>query len=113
MSNQKKNPLIRLYIINCAIGFVLSAIFIALLLWFDVMGLGGLISRSEDAYLAVFVMWVLNGTVFGSVQFAIVIMGMAEKDDDGNRGTGLRIPMFMAHSAPAPIDKPRTEKRRS
>ncbi len=89
MSTQKTPDLIRLYIKSCLIGFGLSAVFVALLLGFDVMGLGGLILRSDVGMLAVFLMWMFNGIVFAGVQFGIAIMGMADDDDDdegGHRG---------------------------
>ena len=90
MTHHKMPKLIRLYIKSCLIGFVAAAAFVGLMLWFDVMGLWGLVSRSEDGVLAVFVMWVLNGIVFGGVQFAYAIMSMAgtEPDDDAGNGPG-------------------------
>lgn len=88
--------LLRLYLRHCTIGFVLSAVFVALILWQDVGGLGSLIARSDVGWLAVFLLWYFNGTVFGSVQFAVMVMFQAEKDDadDDRRGimTPLRIP---------------------
>ncbi len=73
--------LMRLYLAHCAIGFALSAVFVAMLLFFDVAGLGHLIATSDVGLLALFLLWFFNGTVFGSVQFAIVVMGQAGKPD--------------------------------
>lgn len=94
--NQKPEPdLMRLYLRHCAIGFALSAIFVGLILWFDVVGLRGLVMGSDIGWLAVFLLWFFNGTVFGSVQFAIVLMLDAEDDnDDGPRG-GKMIPIWV------------------
>lgn len=103
MSYQQAPDLIKLYIKSCAIGFVLSAVFVGLLLGFDVMGLGGLIARSDMAIVAVLMMWVLNGVVFASVQFAIAIMGMADDDDDDN-DKGRKIPIRLG--GPIPIQAP-------
>ena len=86
MSTQKTPDLIRLYIKSCAYGFVLSAIFVGSLLGFDVMGLGGLVMRSDIGVVAVIMMWVFNGIVFAGVQFGIAIMGMADDDDDDDKG---------------------------
>lgn len=114
MSDQKMPKLIKLYIKSCAIGFVLSAVFVGLLLGFDVMGLGGLVMRSDAGLVAVLVLWVLNGIVFGSVQFGIAIMGMAEDDDDdrddGPRG-GRRAPVFLAEPVPVHVDRRPRERR--
>jgi len=79
--------LIRAYILQVIAGFGLSAIFVGLLLWVDVMGLWSLIQRSDDAVLAVFLLWFFNGLVFGSIQFGIWVMGQAE---DGPPSGGIR-----------------------
>ena len=78
--------LIKLYIVNCALGFVISAIFVGMLLCFDIMGLWGLVSRSADGLMAVVLLWVLNGIVFASVQFAIAVMriGVGEENVPGS-----------------------------
>jgi hypothetical protein len=82
MRPENEPDLMRLYLRHCAIGFVLSAVFVALILWRDVAGLGSLVAGSDVGYLAVFLLWFFNGTVFGSVQFAIVVMSQADDDDD-------------------------------
>lgn len=71
--------LIRLYIINVLVGFLLSAAFVGLLLWFDVAGLRGLIFGSSAGFIALVMLWVFNGIVFAGVQFSIRIMMMADR----------------------------------
>ena len=110
MSMKNAPDLIKLYIKSCIYGFVLSAIFVALLIWFDVMGLGGLLARSDDALLAVVIMWVLNGIVFAGVQFAIAFMGMAEDDDD--RRGGRMMPVFLAEPIPVRVPVKQDKRRR-
>ena len=78
--------LVKLYIRNVIIGFGISAAFVAALLWFDVMGLWALVSGSKDGVLAVFILWVMNGIVFASVQFGWAVMALARDEDDGPRG---------------------------
>lgn len=113
MSTQKTPDLIKLYIKSCAIGFVLSAIFVGLLLGFDVMGLGGLVLRSDVGIIAVLVLWVLNGIVFGSVQFGIAIMGMAEDDDDDDGPRGGRLAeVLLAEPVPVRVDNRQNRSRR-
>ena len=80
--------LIRLYIVNVAIGFVIAAIFVGALIAFDIGGLRHLVTGSSDGYLALFLMWFFNGIVFAGVQFGIYVMSMAERDDNG-RGMGI------------------------
>ena len=76
--------LVRLYIRQVAIGFAISAAFVAMLIGLDVAGLRGLIWRSPDGWLAVFLLFFFNGLVFAGVQFAISVMAMAEPSSGGN-----------------------------
>ncbi len=104
--NQKPEPdLMRLYLRHCAIGFALSAVFVALILGFDVVGLRGLVMGSDVGWLAVLLLWFFNGTVFGSVQFAIMVMSQADDDDEGPR-RGMMIPVRVPAEA-------RTDRRLS
>ena len=79
--------LIRLYIQQIAIGFGAAAVFVVLLLGFDIAGLRHLVAVSSDGPLTIFLLWMFNGIVFAGVQFAIAIMGMSgddhDDDDDG------------------------------
>ncbi|MBK0326900.1 hypothetical protein I5535_06280 [Rhodobacteraceae bacterium F11138] len=79
--------LIKMYIRNIAIGFAIAAAFVAMLLWFNVMGLWALVSHSDAGPLAVFLLWFMHGIVFAGVQFAWAVMALAEKPDQGRGGT--------------------------
>ena len=81
--------LIKMYIRQTAIGFVLSAVFVALLLSMNVVNLWHLVTHSDVGFLAVFLLWLFNGIVFAGVQFGISIMLMKyddDDDDDDDRG---------------------------
>lgn len=80
--------LARLYLRHCAIGFALAAVFVAALLALDVGGLWHLVRSVEGGGLAVALLVVFNGIVFAGVQFALAVMGMAERP--GGRGTPRR-----------------------
>jgi hypothetical protein len=82
--------LVRLYIRSVALGFVISAIFTAGLVWFDVAGIGHLILGSDIGWIAALMMVFFNGIVFSAVQFAYQIMSMAEDDGQGGGGRGQR-----------------------
>ncbi len=98
--------LIRLYILSVAIGFTLSALFVGIIIWQDVAGLGRLILASGAGWIAALMMLMFFGVLFSGVQFAIRIMMMAG-GDDGPRG-GLRqhvLPTPARAAAPAPAAK--------
>lgn len=78
--------LVKLYIRNVAIGFVIAAFFVSMLLWFNVANLWYLVSHSQDGILAVFLLWFMHGIVFAGVQFAFAVMMMARKNDDDRHG---------------------------
>lgn len=83
--------LVRLYIRNVLVGFVLSAVFVGALLGLNVANLWHLISTSPMGWVAGLMLFVFNGIVFAGVQFAIVIMRMA--DNGGGSSRGRRIPV--------------------
>lgn len=78
--------LIALYIRSVAIGFGLSAGFLALMLWLDVAGLRHLILGSDMGLVAAAMVFMFQGVVFAGVQFAIAVMSLAEKDDTPRGG---------------------------
>ncbi|WP_439122598.1 hypothetical protein [Marivita sp.] len=81
--------LIKLYIRQTVVGFILSAIFVTLLLYFNVVNLWHLVTHTDVGFLAVFLLWLFNGIVFAGVQFGITIMLMKydeDDDDDDDRG---------------------------
>jgi hypothetical protein len=91
MKPANEPDLMRLYLGHCAIGFVLSAIFVACLLWLDIARIGSLVATSDVGWLAIFLLWFFNGSVFGGVQFAVSIMLNVDRDDDHSGGTPLPV----------------------
>jgi len=87
--------LIKLYIVSCAVGFGISAAFTVLLLYFNVANIGYLVSQDPMGWLAVAMIWLFNGSIFGAVQFGWKIMQM--RDDDAPQGPhgGNRLGGFM------------------
>ncbi len=92
--------LIRLYITSALIGFALSAVFLALLVWQDIAGLGHLVLGTASGGIAAVMLFVMNGIIFAGVQFAIAIMRLAD-DDRPPRG-GLRAPHVL-RAAPVKV----------
>lgn len=103
--------LIRLYIVNVAIGFAIAAAFVGMMLYFNVANLWHLVTHSDKGLLAVIVLWVANGIVFAGVQFAIAVMRMKDDDDDeprgGNRAPAVRVDMTRPVRVTAPAKAPR------
>ena len=89
--------LIRLYIVNVAIGFAIALGFVSALVWFNVANLGHLVLETDMGWLAFLMMVISNGIVFAGVQFAIAVMQMAEKDDGPRGGRPMR------SSVPVPV----------
>jgi len=83
--------LIRLYITQVALGFVISAVFVAVLLLLNVANLRHLITGSDIGFIALIMIWFMNGIVFAGVQFAYAIMSMAEKPKGPRGGTPVAV----------------------
>lgn len=96
--------LIRLYIRNIILGFVLAVIFTAALIGLDVAHLRHLVMATQGGWIAVMLLVVFNTIVFAGVQFAIAVMRMAEPEDKP-RG-GLRAPVTLRRRALAPALAP-------
>ena len=99
--------LVRLYIRHCLIGFAIAAVFVAALIWLNIANLQHLVFNTSGGFLALFLLFFFNGLLFASVQFAIAVMGMAERSDtDG--GLPQRLPMadvFSPAPVPIPLDR--------
>jgi predicted branched-subunit amino acid permease len=96
--------LVRLYIRQTAIGFVISAAFVAMLLGANVANLWHLVTHTSAGPLAVFLLWLFNGIVFSGVQFGIAVMRMAEPEP--RRPGGGRPRMPAVRPAPVPVRVP-------
>ena len=84
--------LVKLYLVSVAIGFGLGAVFVAMLLWFDIAGLGRLVLASDSGWIAGLMLWVFNGILFAGAQFGIAVMRLGQDDDHTPRG-GRLIPI--------------------
>jgi hypothetical protein len=105
--------LVRLYIRSAVVGFVVSAVFTAALVWWDVAGIGRLILGSDIGGVAVLMLVVFNGIVFAAVQFAVRIMALADKGDGPRGGDRVRhpVPVPVPVSVPVSVPARRTARR--
>jgi hypothetical protein len=90
--------LVRVYLRQVAIGFVLSAVFVGLLLGLNVANLRSLMLATQGGAIAGFLLFFFNGLIFAGVQFGITIMRMAVSEDKTPRG-GRRAPVAVAQPA--------------
>ena len=81
--------LIRLYLKSIVIGFALSLVFTASLVWLDVANLQHLFFNVRGGFIAGAVLFGFNGLLFSGVQFAVSIMAMS--DSGGSRGKRVRV----------------------
>ncbi|HRO13661.1 MAG TPA: hypothetical protein PLL33_01185 [Paracoccus sp. (in: a-proteobacteria)] len=92
--------LVRLYIRNIILGFVLAVLFTAALIGLDVAHLRHLVMATQGGWIAVMLLVVFNTIVFAGVQFAIAVMRMAEPEDKPR--SGLRAPITLRPRTLAP-----------
>lgn len=87
--------LVRLYIVSGVIGFGVAAVFVSLLLAFDVAGLRHLILASDAGALALAMLVFVHGIVFAGVPFGIAVMRLAQPAHRGPRGPlrAIRVPV--------------------
>ncbi|RBI74650.1 hypothetical protein DQW77_06835 [Roseovarius sp. TE539] len=103
--------LIRLYITHVAIGFGNAALFVAMLLWFDIANLWHLVTHSDKGLLAVVILWISNGIIFAGVQFGIAVMRLKDDDDDHRGGGTAQHAMSREHATiPVRVDDDRRKQ---
>jgi hypothetical protein len=106
--------LVRLYIVQSAIGFAVAAVFVALLLGLNVANLWHLVTHTSAGPLAVVLLWLFNGIVFSGVQFGIAVMRMAESEGSGGgsrlRPAPLRTQVHAASPFAVPVEADRPSR---
>ena len=81
MQDSGPNPLIRLFLNGTAVGFALSAVFVAAIWLLDIAEIHTHAQDSKDAFLLLFILWFFNGLLFGAVQISYVVWQMGRSDD--------------------------------
>ena len=101
--------LVSLYIRQVVIGFGLSGLFVAMLLYLNVANLWHLVSNTSGGSVAVVMLVIFNGIVFAGVQFAISVMRMAG-DDSGGGGRRQRVAPRQLAPVKVAAGKPRNQR---
>lgn len=106
--------LVRLYITQVLIGFLLSAIFVSALLYMNIGNLWHLVTHTSGGLIAVIMLWIFNGIVFAGVQFSISIMRMQRKETPpggGKRDRILPAPQMAMDMVAIPVKAERAKRR--
>lgn len=101
---------IKLILRHAAFGFVLSAAFIALLMYFNVANLWHLGTHTSEGPIALAMMFVFCGITFGSAQVGYKIMMMTNEDDGGQGGKRDGVMLRSPVAIPIPVEDPRTRR---
>ena len=83
--------LVRLYIVNIAIGFLLAVIFTGALIGLNVANLRHLVTSVSGGWVAVTMLIAFHTVLFSGVQFAIAVMRMAEDPETPSPGRRIRV----------------------
>ncbi|MEM7076421.1 MAG: hypothetical protein AAGA28_17060 [Pseudomonadota bacterium] len=76
----------RTVLINTAVGFALAAVFVALLLWFNIAGLAHRIAAVSKGWVMLLPLWAMFGGLFTCIQIVLAGLKDDDDDDDGPRG---------------------------
>ncbi len=95
---RRLDRIVRLIVLNWALGAVLGAAMAALLLAIDLLGLRTLLWRSDVAAVGTAAFVALFALTFAGVVAATAAMRAGQDDDDEPKG-GLRAPAFVARGA--------------
>ncbi len=84
MSLRRIPPAVRFMVLHGLVGFGLSALFVAAVLWADPGGVGTLILK-HGGIPVIAMLWFFSGLTFGSVQIGTAVM-LQDRPDDTPRG---------------------------
>jgi hypothetical protein len=77
--------LVRFVIVNSLIGVLIGWLVAAALIWFDVLGFGDILLRSDSKIAAIFMLGVSFGVTFGFAYLTTAILLMPTRKDDFDR----------------------------
>ena len=95
---------IRMIVKHAAIGFGISGVFTAMILYFNIGNLWHLVTNTAGGPIAVIMLLVFGGITFGSVQIGYMIMTMSDVDDSprGGKRDGVPASDLVAIAVPHP-----------
>ncbi|MEO3470769.1 hypothetical protein AAFN86_02800 [Roseomonas sp. CAU 1739] len=105
MSLRRMPTAVRFMVLHGLIGFGLSALFVAAVLWADPGGVGQLILK-QGGIPVIAMLWFFSGLTFGSVQIGTAVMLQDGRDDAPRGGRRQRL-----QAVPVPVRVPARARR--
>jgi hypothetical protein len=90
MSLRRIPVAVRFMVLHGLVGFALSALFVAAVLWADPGGVGSLILK-HGGFPVIALLWFFTGLTFGSVQIGTAVMLREGRDDTPRGGHRVRL----------------------
>ncbi len=75
------SPLIRLFITRAVLGAAIGIAVLAVMIVFDMFGIGGFIARSRDSLLAVFILGLSFASMFAAVAISAAVLALARYEE--------------------------------
>lgn len=72
--------LVRFMLYHIANGIAIGCIFLFVMIWFDVMGLGTML-KTDTSGIATFLLFFQTSLTFGAVSMGIAVMNLGKDDD--------------------------------
>jgi hypothetical protein len=101
---QTMPPLIRLFVTRAIIGAFVGLLVLAVVVVFDLFGIGGFIARSRHSLLALFILGISFASMFAAVVVSAAVLALARYDEPPPNS---RLEQWRkGSSAELPVDKP-------
>lgn len=97
---------------HALLGFAIAAVFVGLLLAFDVASLRSLVMGSDVGLMAVLLLIVFLGQSFAGLQIAFAVWLTASDEDDDDEGGGSGLPEPVDQLLLAPVRSWQRSRRR-
>ncbi|PQA87450.1 hypothetical protein [Hyphococcus luteus] len=97
--------LVRFLLTHLIIGTVSGWIFVAALIWFDIGGLGSLVTGSSVGPMAVIMLMIVMMITWGAGSMGTAVFLLPRKEEDDDKGKPM--PLFPLRLQPARANAPR------
>lgn len=95
--------LVKFLIRHAAIGFALAAVFVGVLVWLDIGNIGTILAQSGIRVFATFLLVMMVGLTFSSVQMGYAVMTKPDLLGGGSGGRGSKVKTGAHELIPVPV----------